>query len=29
VKELETNLAELEKLVQTKSSQQRLFEDGE
>ncbi|KAL4774978.1 Prefoldin [Aspergillus nidulans var. acristatus] len=28
VKELETNLAELEKLVQTKSSQQRLFEDA-
>jgi prefoldin subunit 5 len=29
VKELETNLTELEKLVQTKSGQQRLFEDGE
>ncbi|KAL4812367.1 Prefoldin [Aspergillus spinulosporus] len=28
VKELETNLTELEKLVQTKSSQQRLFEDA-
>ncbi|KAL4886594.1 Prefoldin [Aspergillus karnatakaensis] len=28
VKELETNLGELEKLVQTKSSQQRLFEDA-
>ncbi|KAJ0424732.1 Prefoldin [Aspergillus carlsbadensis] len=28
VKELETNLTELEKLVQTKSGQQRLFEDA-
>ncbi|KAL4872819.1 hypothetical protein BDV12DRAFT_161583 [Aspergillus spectabilis] len=28
VKELETNLGELEKLVQTKSQQQRLFEDA-
>ncbi|KAL4976819.1 Prefoldin [Aspergillus desertorum] len=28
VKELETNLTELEKLVQAKSSQQRLFEDA-
>ncbi|KAL2872029.1 prefoldin subunit 5 [Aspergillus lucknowensis] len=28
VKELETNLTELEKLVQTKSSQQKLFEDA-
>ncbi|KAL4755081.1 hypothetical protein BDW72DRAFT_86919 [Aspergillus terricola var. indicus] len=28
VKELETNLTELEKLVQTKSSQQRLFEEA-
>ncbi|KAL4905912.1 hypothetical protein BDW74DRAFT_152276 [Aspergillus multicolor] len=28
VKELETSLTELEKLVQTKSSQQRLFEDA-
>ncbi|KAL5339823.1 Prefoldin [Aspergillus crustosus] len=28
VKELETNLADLEKVVQTKSQQQRLFEDA-
>ncbi|KAL5356979.1 Prefoldin [Aspergillus floccosus] len=28
VKNLETNLTELEKIVQTKSSQQRLFEDA-
>lgn len=28
VKNLEANLTELEKIVQTKSSQQRLFEDG-
>lgn len=28
VKTLETNLTELEKIVQTKSEQQRLFEDG-
>ncbi|GAA89491.1 subunit of tubulin prefoldin [Aspergillus tubingensis] len=28
VKELETNLTELEKIVQTKSQQQRLFEDA-
>ncbi|KAI9371400.1 Prefoldin [Aspergillus egyptiacus] len=28
VKELDANLAELEKVVQTKSSQQRLFEDA-
>ena len=29
MKSLETNLTELEKIVQTKSGQQRLFEDGE
>ena len=28
VKELDTNLTELEKVVQTKSSQQRVFEEG-